>query len=204
MLQHHGIPTANFIVVGVDEELHFSKIKAAGLSFPVFAKPVAEGSSKGIFGNSRADTYIELEGLVKKLKAQFRAQSILIETFLSGRDITVSILGTGSQSRVIGSLEWARLTNDKKIDRRMNGQSESDFVGLTVRGDHGDKPWIGRIHPLDASDRQLQAAYDVALRTWRVLSCRDAGRVDIRFNTMGETAVPNVLEVCYQVFTSCL
>ncbi|KAI0120653.1 hypothetical protein BJ170DRAFT_704648 [Xylariales sp. AK1849] len=185
VLQHYEIPTAKFIVVGVEDEgLDISTFEAAELSYPVLAKPVDEGNSPD-----------ELMALVERLRADFRDQAILVEGFLAGREITISILGTGSCSQVIGGLEWVWLREERKMERRMNDQPEADFAGSNVKGEDTDKKWIGRTHSPHTADAQVQKVYNVALDTWKALRCRDAGRVDTRFDTMHEDAIPNVLEI---------
>ena len=44
-------------------------------------------------------------------------------------------------------------------------------------------------------DPKVKRACQVALDAWSVIGCRDAGRVDIRFDSNEPDAVPNVLEV---------
>lgn len=46
--------------------------------------------------------------------------------------------------------------------------------------------------------RELASGSDeqeTALATWKLFNCRDAGRVDLRFDKNGPDGVPNVLEV---------
>jgi D-alanine-D-alanine ligase-like ATP-grasp enzyme len=47
----------------------------------------------------------------------------------------------------------------------------------------------------DSEDHQIKAACQLALNAWTTLNCRDAGRVDIRFDSDDADGVPNVLEV---------
>lgn len=44
-------------------------------------------------------------------------------------------------------------------------------------------------------DPQTQAACLLAVKAWTVLDCRDAGRVDIRFDSCNADAKPFVMEV---------
>ena len=48
---------------------------------------------------------------------------------------------------------------------------------------------------MDLSDDIAHAAGEVALKAWKLLGCRDGGRVDIRHDIMGMGAVPNFIEV---------
>ena len=82
-----GVPTPEFALIRRVEEL-----ETIDLPFPLFAKPVAEGTSKGVTADSKI---LDLAGLKKACAAlleQFR-QPVLVETYLSGREFTVGILG---------------------------------------------------------------------------------------------------------------
>ncbi|KAJ5864728.1 uncharacterized protein N7529_006644, partial [Penicillium soppii] len=104
---------------------------------------------------------------VQELRNKFPGQDILVETFLPGRELTVSILGTGEDSR---ELEYA------------SRRSKSSKANLLVCQDH------------DLTHPQIQAACIVSLDAWKLFGCRDAGRVDIRFDSNESDAVPNILE----------
>ena len=47
----------------------------------------------------------------------------------------------------------------------------------------------------DLSDPRVFSACQSALRTWTALRCRDAGRTHTRFDHLGETGKPYILEV---------
>ena len=81
-----------------------SDIEKIDLEFPLFIKPIAEGTGKGISKHSTIYAREELFAAAKKLLLQFQ-QPVLVETFLPGREFTVGILGTGNASRVIGVME---------------------------------------------------------------------------------------------------
>jgi D-alanine-D-alanine ligase len=94
-----GIPTPDFAVVAEPED-----IGRIALPFPLFAKPVAEGTGKGISARSKIDDARSLKEVCLKLLEAFR-QPVLVETFLPGREFTVGIVGTGSDARVLGAME---------------------------------------------------------------------------------------------------
>lgn len=75
----------------------------------MFAKPVAEHTSKGVILSSKIKRPENLEKTISQLGALYHGQDILLETFLSGRVITVGILGTGEDSRVIGAVMKSEL-----------------------------------------------------------------------------------------------
>jgi D-alanine-D-alanine ligase len=84
-----GIPTPEFTVVETT-----SDVDAVDLPFPLFAKPVAEGTGKGISASSRIMTRKDLDSVCRRLLTAFD-QPVLLETFMPGREFTVGITGTG-------------------------------------------------------------------------------------------------------------
>ena len=94
-----GVPTTPFVLVKKIED-----VETIDLPFPLFAKPVAEGTGKGITADSKIKDRDSLRRVCRELLARCR-QPVLVETFLPGREFTVGILGTGDEARVIGSME---------------------------------------------------------------------------------------------------
>jgi D-alanine-D-alanine ligase len=145
------------------------------LAFPVFAKPVAEGTGKGISGASLAGSTAELEAVCAQLLRRFR-QPVLVESFLAGRELTVGILGTGATARAIGALEI-----------ELRGSAEPGAYTY-----HNKKMYEDRVSYRLGEDAVADEAGRVALAAWRALGCRDGGRVDIRCDVAGR---PHFLEV---------
>lgn len=167
-----GLPTATYAVIERPED-----IGAVRLPFPLFAKPIAEGTGKGIDNASRIDTPEQLRAVCRALLDQYH-QPVLIEQYLAGREFTVGILGTGRNARVLGTLEIrVKDPSQPAIYSYLNKEEcESRILYLPV----SDAP-------------QLKAHVEqVALAAYRVLECRDAGRVDIRCDASGN---PYFLEV---------
>jgi D-alanine-D-alanine ligase len=94
-----GVPTPDFFVwdKGVGMNAHH-------LKFPLFAKPVAEGTGKGITARSKISNQKELEAVCRDLQEIFK-QPVLVEAFLPGREFTGGILGSGHQAAAVGVLE---------------------------------------------------------------------------------------------------
>jgi D-alanine-D-alanine ligase len=164
IVRDHGVRTPDFELVETPDD-----VDRVELAFPLFVKPVAEGTSKGISGASKVATRDELASVCVRLLRQFR-QPALVETFCPGREFTVGILGTGTQARVLGVMEiivraGARdaiysYENKKFFDERMS-------VEL-------------------ARDEAAAAAAQAALAAWSVLGGRDAGRIDLRCDSNGD------------------
>ncbi|MGD0189299.1 MAG: D-alanine--D-alanine ligase [Rhizomicrobium sp.] len=165
-----GIPTPDFAVVESANEA--GKVK---LTFPVFAKPVAEGSGKGVASTSYIADMATLEDVVSDLIYRFR-QPVLVESFLPGREFTVGIIGTGDEAEVLGVLDVA-----------LTESADAHGYGFENKERCDEK-----IVYTPAEDTEARAAARIALAAWRVLRCRDGGRVDIRNDAQGR---PSFMEV---------
>jgi D-alanine-D-alanine ligase len=165
-----GIPTPNFCVIEMK-----SDAMAVDLPFPVFAKPVAEGTGKGIAASSRIMNRKQLLSVCESLLERYR-QPVLVETFLSGREFTVGIVGTGKDAMAIGVVEVV-LKDNAEADAYsyLNKERYEELVEYRL-----------------LKDTAAKKATEVALAAWRGLGCRDAGRVDLRADAGG---TPNFLEV---------
>ena len=82
-----GVPTPKFEVVTSAAEA-----AAIALPLPLFAKPVAEGSSKGVTGKSLVKSKAALVEICSELLEQYR-QPVIVEEYVAGREITVGLVG---------------------------------------------------------------------------------------------------------------
>jgi D-alanine-D-alanine ligase len=170
VVRGHGLATPDFAVVdSADAARHLN------LGYPLFAKPVAEGTGKGISTASRARSPDELVAVCTALLTQYR-QPVLIEEFLPGREFTVGLVGTGAGAEAIGTME----------------------VHLGPKADPGvytfdnKEHWEGRVtYSLLTEEPLLTAVQTLAMGAWRALGCRDGGRLDIRLDAAG---IPSFLE----------
>jgi D-alanine-D-alanine ligase-like ATP-grasp enzyme len=194
-LDRHQIPNAPFAVISMsDGAADLSGFDSASLPYPLFIKPTTEGSSKGIDDCNKVNEPADLEPALKELGSKFPGQDILVESFLSGREFTVSVLGTGSQGRVIGIREHIWQTTPTKNGR--SSGSPPDFASrLSKSSQDGEMFEYNDVH--DMSEPWIEAACQVALDTWKVFNCRDCGRVDLRFDSDEPGCIPNVLEVSF-------
>jgi D-alanine-D-alanine ligase len=166
-----GVPTPSFVLVGTPAEA-----AAVDLPLPLFAKPVAEGSSKGVTAKSLVTSRAGLIEVCSELLERYR-QPVIVEEYLSGREFTVGLLGTGLTARALGCLEVVLLPGaDAGVYSYRNKTQWEKIVDY------------GLLEPSPLRN----AVEEVALATWRCLGCRDAGRVDVRLDAAGR---PQMLEV---------
>jgi D-alanine-D-alanine ligase len=165
-----GIPTADFMVIESEAD-----IATVALPYPLFLKPLAEGSGKGVDGRSKVDDAAQLAATARHLLKKFH-QPVLVEEFLPGREFTIGITGTGPDARVLGISEIQPLEK---------------FVGHGY-GYENKETWEDKLKVLRAEGPEAEAAGEVALAAWRVLGCRDGGRADVRRDKNG---LPCFIEV---------
>jgi len=165
-----GIPTADFFVVE-----NTTDIERINLPYPLFAKPVAEGTGKGIDSKSKIENKTDLKRICNDLLDRF-CQPVIVETYLPGREFTVGIVGTGIDARVVGVMEIV-------ITSRAHEQTYSF---------HTKENWRGIVEYPMATGEIEKKCSEVALNAWRCIGCRDGGRVDLKMDANG---VPNFIEV---------
>lgn len=171
LVRSAGVNCAADVTVHSIEDL-----KDVSLRYPLFAKPLAEGTGKGIHAQSRIESPDALQRVCTDLLTAFR-QPVLVEEYLPGREFTTGIVGTGLRARVLGTLEV----------RIRPGAPAQDY-SLEVK-EHCEE----FVEYLPASgDPLAPGVEDLALRAYRSLECRDAGRVDVRLDAEG---VPCFLEL---------
>jgi D-alanine-D-alanine ligase len=173
VLREAGLPTPDWYVVGSVADLE--RIEVA---FPVIAKPIAEGTGKGIDAASKLGDLRTLRRACERLLKQFE-QPVLVERFLPGREFTVGILGTLREAEVLGTLEIIlRPTADADVYSYRNKEQSETLVDYRL------------VRP--ASDRRVAEAERIALAAWRAVGGRDGGRLDLRCDAEGN---PQIMEI---------
>ena len=141
VLRDAGVPTADFALI--ESEADIAKV---AMEFPLFLKPVSEGSGKGVDARSRVTNPAELESVARDLLARFR-QPVLVEEFLPGREFTIGITGTGDQASVLGIIEI--VPTEKYIGEAYGFENKSDWEGkldIVPVDDAEARAEIGRAH----------------------------------------------------------
>ncbi|HUB06051.1 MAG TPA: ATP-grasp domain-containing protein [Myxococcales bacterium] len=165
MVRQHGILTPDFVLMQSGKERLPKEMR-----FPVIVKPVAEGSSKGVFGKSVVDNEPELRELARELAARYR-QPALVESYIGGREFTVGMLGE-RRPKVLPIMEVVFTGNDPTPV--YDFQSKLDW-NQRVRYDAPAK-----LEP--AQQREIERA---ARGVFAALGCRDVARVDFRMDAEG-------------------
>jgi D-alanine-D-alanine ligase len=156
-----GVPVPPGIVAATATDLE----KATALTFPLFVKPVAEGTGKGITERSVVRDMDSMKSIVTELLAAYR-QPVLIEEYLPGREFTVGVTGTGAEAKVTGGMEVICKDNlPYSVEVKEHYEDYAEY----------------RVY-----DEELRQECDaVALGAWRALGAVDAGRVDMKADRNG-------------------
>jgi D-alanine-D-alanine ligase len=167
LMRHAGVPTPAFAVMRGGE------VRDGDLLFPLVVKPRHESTSNGLHVVGDAE---ELAEAVADIRQRY-TEDALVETFVSGREFAVALLGNEPVECLPAvELEYPlgrlrAMTRDDKFHKRP------------------DEP--RKVCPrLDAATKARLESLAVA--TFRACSCRDYARVDIRTDEQGR---PFVLEI---------
>lgn len=165
-----GIPTPDFAVIETEDQ-----VDGVWLPFPLFAKPVAEGTGKGVTAASKIESRTDLRRACRRLLSAFE-QPVLIETFLPGREFTVGVIGTGADAFATEVMEVV-----------LKPQAEREVYSY-----HNKENFASLVEYRLVHDDEARQAGRAALAAWRGLGCRDAGRLDFRSDAGGR---PHFMEV---------
>ena len=155
-----GVPVSKGLLVHNPAD-----IDKINLDFPLFVKPVSEGTGKGITEKSIVSSKDELKEMVTWILEEFR-QPALVEEYLPGREFTVGIVGSGLSSIAIGGMEVITAGNlPYSVEVKENYQNYCSYKALDN----------------DIEDE----CKTVAVKAWNALGAVDAGRVDLKADKNG-------------------
>jgi D-alanine-D-alanine ligase len=156
-----GVPVSPGIIAAKPGDID----NASSLSYPLFVKPVAEGTGKGITTRSVVHDHDSLVTLVTELLEKYH-QAVLIEEYLPGREFTVGVTGNDNDVKVVGGMEVICKDNLP--------------YSVEVKENYQD---IVRYIPIDDTCRQ--ECNEVALGAWNALNAVDACRIDMKADRNG-------------------
>ncbi len=182
ILRARGVPTADWWLVRTPAELNALARNRPRL--PLFAKPLHEGSSKGITVRNYIDSPRALKPVVLELLERYE-QPVLLESFLPGAEFTCGVLGNGSAARVLPIVGL-------NFDALPAGALPIYGFEAKWLWDRPEEPLAIFECPAPVSSAMRAEIESVVLRAFDVLGCRDWARIDVRLDAEGRA---NVIEV---------
>src|SRR5260370_16841849 len=179
ILAYRGVPTAPFACVETAADL-----EQLALPYPVFVKPIAEGSGKGIFVTNLCENAGQLRERALALLARY-ADPVLVETYLPGPEFTVPILGSGPGAYCLPVIGF---------DFSPLPAGAPPLYGYEAKWlwDRPEAPLAIFQCPAQVPGPLYREIERTALDAFHAIRCRDLCRVDIRVERFG---VPTLLEL---------
>ncbi|MGH7167715.1 MAG: D-alanine--D-alanine ligase family protein [Nitrospiraceae bacterium] len=170
LLDCHGIPVPPGTVVQAGRlGKAAATVPPAGLRWPVVVKPAAQGSTIGVTIVRRAS-----EWRAALRRAHEYDREAVVESYIAGHEIAVSVLGGTPRPRALPAVEIVA------------PGGFYDYVAKYVKG--RTRYLCPAPLPADVSKR----VRDLAIRTYQIIGCEGAARVDFRVTRRGR---PYVLEI---------
>jgi len=137
---------------GKDEKNIIRKIEKK-LKFPVVVKPINEGSSVNVYICNK-------KNILKNLKKLITYKEILIEEFISGREIQVAIMG----NKKLGIIELKPKRKFYDYEAKYNSKAKTEHI-----------------IPVKLNKKNLKYINDIASKAHKVIGCRGVTRSDFKF-----------------------
>jgi D-alanine-D-alanine ligase len=164
---HQGLPTPRYAVLNAQSDLG---AVAADLGLPLIVKPPHEGSTIGITKVTEAAGFQAAYD-----KAAALDDSVLAEEFVTGREFTVAILGSGAQARALPIVEIVAPEGNYDYQNKYFTDDTKYFCPAALP---------------DALTAEMQR---IAVEAYRALGCEGWGRVDVLLRERDQK--PFLLEV---------
>lgn len=171
LLATYGIPVPPGTVIRVGDRPSLAKVlREAKLQLPIVVKPVSQGSTIGVTVVRRTAQWKEALALAHRYDPE-----AMVEGYIPGHEATVSILGTAMDgTRVLPAVEIV---------------APEGFYDFAAKYQKGKTQYLC---PAPLPIKVLQKIEAFASRSYKVLGCEGAARVDFRITPRGQ---PYVLEI---------
>jgi len=171
LLTSHDIPVPGGTVVTRDKAPSLAKVlKDAKLRLPVVVKPASQGSTIGVTIVRQVKEWKEALALAHRYDPD-----AMVEAYIPGHEVTVSILGSATGApTVLPAVEIV---------------APGGFYDFSAKYQKGKTQYLC---PAPLSAKILREIGALARRTYQVLGCEGAARVDFRITPKGR---PYVLEI---------
>jgi len=172
-----GLPIGKFMIlkssrINADDTRIYAEeavLFVEEVGFPIFVKPANLGSSVGI---SKAKNEKELEEAIRE--AFLYDTKVVLEEFIQGREIEVSVLG-----------------NEKPI-ASLPGEVRSTHDFYSYEAKYIDEHGASYDIPAKLSPEEVSRAQKLAVKVFQVLECSGMGRVDFFLTPTGEFLVNEI------------
>ncbi len=178
MLNAIGIRTPKFMLIR-----KIAKRYNKGLNYPMIVKPAFEDASVGIENESIVENLKQLNERIEYVLKYFM-EPVLVEEFIEGRELNVAILG----DRDPLALPISEIGFDEMPDYLHN------IVSYQAKWDPNHEAYHKTIPncPAELPKRVEKKAKEIAIASFKTMSCRDYARVDMRLNKNNELFVLEV------------
>lgn len=155
-----GLPTPGYVALTDESQLDAA---IAQLGLPAIMKAPHEGSTLGIVKASQPS-----EVLAAYRESAKYDDVVLAEQFITGRELTIAILGSREQARALPIIEIVA------------PQGNYDYQNKYFTDD------TKYLCPAPLSDEAAKRVADIAVRAYRALDCEGWGRADVILDAAGE------------------
>jgi D-alanine-D-alanine ligase len=168
LMREAGLPTPEFAAFKESTVKDLGVVAAlpeleGSIGFPMVVKPASQGSALGVkFARSAQ----ELPGAI--VGALSYDRKVVIERYVKGRDLAVSVLD--AENRSPPAREPIALPVVEAIPR------EEEFYNYESRYEIGMTTFVC---PAELGDETTQRAQELALATYKLLGCHGVARVDL-------------------------
>lgn len=171
LLAAHGVPVAAGTVVREGDRPSLARIlREAHLGLPIVVKPVAQGSTIGVTVVRRAGEWKEALALAHRFDPE-----AMVESYIPGHEAAVSLIGSAAEGvTVLPAIEIV---------------APEGFYDFSAKYQKGKTQYLC---PAPFPPKVVRQVSELARRTYTVLGCEGAARVDFRITPRGR---PYVLEI---------
>ncbi|MDP3980661.1 MAG: ATP-grasp domain-containing protein [Chlamydiota bacterium] len=174
IMQAFEIPTPTYVHIPVDHD-----IDTCPIPFPAIIKPVHEDGSLGIEEDAVVTNHHDFRDRVQRIHRIFQ-QPALVEAFIEGREINLSLLGNNPYEFV----------NIREV-KFESGYRIVSFQGKWKKSSHAYQS-TPVIDDVDLDQHLREKLNTLAKHCFKVFEMADYGRIDVRLDRSG---TPFVIDV---------
>ena len=174
----NGVPTPRYRLL-----LKPTLPRRHGLHYPLIVKPAREDASAGVSGDSVVHEYPSLMEQVGKIFTEF-AQPVLVEEYIEGRELHVSILGNDTP-QILPIIEFDFSEFQPHQPRIISYDAKWNPL-------HEEYHRLHSVCPAKLGPRTVRKIRDIAIRAFQVTGCRDYARLDLRLDRKNRVSVLDI------------